>query len=39
MKITFHKIFEKQYKKFPDKIRQRVKEKNLLFEKTHTIRY
>lgn len=33
MKITFHKIFEKQYKKFPDKIRQRVKEKNILFEK------
>lgn len=33
MKITFHKIFEKQYKKFPDKIRQRVKERNPLFEK------
>jgi len=26
MKIIFHKIFEKQYKKFPDKMRQKVKE-------------
>ena len=33
MKIIFHKTFEKQYKKFPDKIRQRIKERNILFEK------
>ena len=33
MKIIFHKTFEKQYKKFPDKIRHRIKERNILFEK------
>jgi len=33
MKIIFHKTFEKQYKKFSGKIRQRIKEKNILFEK------
>lgn len=33
MKILFHRIFEKRYKKLPDKIKQRVKERNILFEK------
>lgn len=33
MKIIFHKNFEKQYKKFPDKIKQKVKERNILFVK------
>jgi len=33
MKIIFHKNFEKKYKKFSDKIRQKVKERNILFEK------
>lgn len=33
MKIIFHKIFEKQYKKFPDKIKKRIKDRNILFEK------
>ena len=33
MKILFHKIFEKRYKKLPDKIKQKIKERNILFEK------
>ncbi|KKR47537.1 MAG: Plasmid stabilization system [Parcubacteria group bacterium GW2011_GWA1_40_21] len=33
MKIIFHKNFEKQYKKFPDKTKQKVKERNILFGK------
>lgn len=33
MKIIFHKNFERRYRKFPVKIRQRVKERNILFEK------
>lgn len=33
MKIVFHKSFEKQYKKLSNKAKQRVKERNMLFEK------
>ena len=33
MKIVFHNSFEKQYKKFSNKIKQKVKERNTLFEK------
>lgn len=33
MKIVFHKNFEKQYKRLPKKIKQKVKERNLLFER------
>ena len=33
MKIIFHKTFEKRYKKFPGKIKQKIKERNILFEK------
>jgi len=33
MKIVFHKSFEKQYRKSPIKVKEKVKEKNLLFEK------
>lgn len=33
MKIVFHKNFEKRYKKLSKGIKQKVKEKNILFEK------
>ncbi len=33
MKIIFHKTFEKRYKKFSGKIKQKIKERNILFEK------
>ena len=33
MKIVFHKNFEKRYKKLSNNIKQKVKEKNILFEK------
>ena len=33
MRIIFHKSFEKRYKKLPEKIKRKVKERNVLFEK------
>ena len=33
MKILFQKSFEKRYKSLPDKIKTKIKEKNILFEK------
>lgn len=33
MKIVFHKEFERQFKRLPEKIKIRVKERNILFEK------
>ena len=33
MKIVFHKNFERQYKKLPEKVKTRIKDRNLFFEK------
>ena len=33
MKIVFHKSFEKRYRKLPDNIKKKVKERNILFGK------
>ncbi|MEK7589768.1 MAG: type II toxin-antitoxin system mRNA interferase toxin, RelE/StbE family [Patescibacteria group bacterium] len=33
MKIIFHKSFEKKYKKLSEKIKLKIKEKNILFVK------
>lgn len=33
MKIFFQKSFEKRYKSLPDKIKTKLKEKNILFER------
>lgn len=33
MRILFHKNFEKKYKKLPQNLKSKVKERNLLFEK------
>lgn len=33
MKIIFRKSYEKRYKKLPEKVKTKVKERNLLFEK------
>ena len=33
MRIVFQKSFEKRYKKLPNKIKQKVQEKNILFGK------
>jgi addiction module RelE/StbE family toxin len=33
MKIIFQKKFEKEYKKLPDKIKLKIQEKNILFER------